>query len=191
MRRNQRVDGEAWRIRATSGVGASELALPRSLRRPRSLLLRDVVVYRCCFFNHRRYTTTLSPKLPPPPPTMPHRRRSYCCCCCCAAAVVLRLRLVSRAFVSKKKTGCSVVVMIVVIELGRAAVSQFILRGHRHLRPRRRCCCCCSHSRVRVFQKCFVFVVAGDPCCAVRLFVEFLLQTQPNACRSEYGLFQA
>ena len=32
MRRHQRVAGEAWRVRATSGVGASEPALPRSLR---------------------------------------------------------------------------------------------------------------------------------------------------------------
>ena len=32
MRRHQRVAGEAWHVRATSGVGASEPALPRSLR---------------------------------------------------------------------------------------------------------------------------------------------------------------
>ena len=32
MRRHQRVAGEAWRVRATSGVGASEPAFPRSLR---------------------------------------------------------------------------------------------------------------------------------------------------------------
>ena len=32
MRRHQRVAGEAWRVRATSGVGASEPALPCSLR---------------------------------------------------------------------------------------------------------------------------------------------------------------
>ena len=32
MRRHQRVAGEAWRVRATSGVGASEPALPRYLR---------------------------------------------------------------------------------------------------------------------------------------------------------------
>ena len=32
MRRHQRVAGEAWRVRATSGVGASEPALPRFLR---------------------------------------------------------------------------------------------------------------------------------------------------------------
>ena len=69
--------------------------------------------------------------------------------CCCAAAVVLtqRLRLVSPAFVYKiKKTGCSVVVvMMVMIEPGRAAVPQLMWRGHRHrhLLPRPRCCCCC------------------------------------------------
>ena len=61
---------------------------------------------------------------------------------------MLRLRLVSPAFVSKritKKTGCSVVVMIVVIEPGLAAVLQLISRGHRHrhlcARP---CRCCCG-----------------------------------------------
>ena len=32
MRRHRRVAGEAWRVRATSGVRASEPALPRSLR---------------------------------------------------------------------------------------------------------------------------------------------------------------
>ena len=32
MRRHQKVAGEAWRVRATSGVGASEPGLTRSLR---------------------------------------------------------------------------------------------------------------------------------------------------------------
>ena len=105
MRRHQRVAREAWRVRATSGlytlVGASEPALPRSLRLPRSLLLRDVVfIWWCCFFqpplNHNAVaeasTATATHAAPPPP--------YCCCCCCCAAAVALRLLLVYLAFVS-------------------------------------------------------------------------------------------
>ena len=101
VRRHQRVAGEAWRVRATSGAGASELALLRSLR-------CDLVF--CCFVmsyifghdfvNHRRYTAKRSLKPPPPPPPKPHgrrRRRRRCC----AAAAVLWLRFVSPAFVSK------------------------------------------------------------------------------------------
>ena len=44
MRRHQRVSGEAWPVRATSGVGASEPALPHSLRCDRVLC--------CCVMSH-------------------------------------------------------------------------------------------------------------------------------------------
>ena len=44
MRRYQRVAGQAWRVRATSGIGASEPALPRSL--PCDL------VHCCCVMSY-------------------------------------------------------------------------------------------------------------------------------------------
>ena len=110
-------------------------------------------------------------------------------CCGCSRC------LFRNVFLNKKiKTGGSVVVMIVVIEPGRAAAPQLIWRGHRHLHPRPtaaaaaaaaavlllRCCCCCaaSHSLVRVFQTCSAFAVAGDRCCCA-----WILYTSP------YGTF--
>ena len=161
MRRHQREAGEAWHVRATSGVGVSDPVLSRSLRFDLVLCCCVMPYSGLIFVNHRRYTTTLSPK---PPPTTPHgRRRRRCCCCCsccccscCAAAIVLRLRLVSPAFVSNKHDKkldfcCCGDDRGDRARPSRAAVPQLIWRGHRHrnLRPcPRRCCCCCLSNGV-------------------------------------------
>ena len=176
MRRHQRVAGEAWRVRATSGVGASEPALPRYLRcdivlcccvMSYSVLiwLTTVAIPQPCrrsLYRHRHRRRTADAARPPPP--LPLLLLLLCGGCFAAAAV-------GASFVCfiKKKTGCPVVVMIVVIEPGRAAVRQLIWRGYRQLRPRRcwRCrrgcgcgcgvatalllCRCCAAAAVLLF----------------------------------------
>ena len=187
MRRPQRVAGEAWRIRGTSGVGASKPALRRSLR-------CDLILC-CCVMSYSVQILSTTVAIPQRCRRSLHRHRHPRRTAAAATAAAVRrllccgcgwrlLRLFPK---KKKKTGCSVVVVVmnVVVEPGRAAVPQLIWRGHRHLRPRpRRCCCgcgcgaatalllllllllcCCSYSLVRVFQKCSAFVVAGDRCC--------------------------
>ena len=103
MRRHERVAGEAWRVRATSGVGASEPALSRSLR-------CDLVLC-CCVMSHSVLILSITVAIPQRCRRSLHRhrhpRRTVAAAAAAAAdaaamAVVLRLRLVSLAFVSKK-----------------------------------------------------------------------------------------
>ena len=75
MWRHQRVAGKTWRVRATSGVGASEPALPRSLR-------CDLVL---CFYVMSFSVVILSNTVAIPQNAVRPRR---CCCCCCYAAVL-------------------------------------------------------------------------------------------------------
>ena len=147
--RHQRVAGEAWRVRATSGVGASEPALPRSLR-------CDLVLC-CCVMSYSVLILSTTVAIPQLCRRSLHRHRhrhrhrhprgTAPAATAAAAAAVRRLLCCGcgwcllRLFLKDWLLCC--VVMIVVIEPGRAAVPQPIWRSHRHrhLRPHPRCCC--------------------------------------------------
>ena len=173
-RRHQRVVGEEWRVRATFGVGASEPALPRSLRCDLGL---------CCCVMSYYSVLTLSTNVAIPQRCCRsrnrHPSRTTAAAATAAAAIAVR-RLFAATAVGVscvcfkecryKKTGCSVVVvMIVVIERGRAAVPQLFWRvhRHRHLRPRpriHRCCCCCGSGCGAATAVCLTVLCWACPC---------------------------
>ena len=184
MRRHQRVSGEAWRVRATSGVGASETALPRSRRCDLGLC--------CCVISYSVLILSTTVAIPQRCRRSLHRHRrprrtaataTTAAAAAAAAAVVRRLLCCGcgwcllRLFLKNlSKTGCFVVVMIVVIEPGRAAVPQLIWRGHRHLRPRpRRCCCCCCSAAA-------VVLLLRYCCCCAAAVLLFCLMVLCWAC---------
>ena len=185
MRRNQRVAGEAWRVHATSGVGASEPALPRSLR-------CDLVLC-CCVMSYSVLVLSTTVAIPQRCRRILHRhpRRTVAGATAAAAAAAVRWLLcfgcgwcLLRLFV--KKLIKNWLFCCCGDDHGDRArpsccAASLNWRGHRHRRPRRfGCGCGCgaatavlllpsfySHSLVRVFQKCFAFVAAGHRYCCV------------------------
>ena len=128
MRRHQRVAGEAWRVRATSWVGASEPALPRSLR-------CDLVLC-CCMMSYSVLILSTTVAIPQGCRRSLRRHHHPRRTAAAATAAVRRLLCsgcgwcLLRLFLKKLiKNWLSVVVMIVVMEPGRAAVPQLIWRA--------------------------------------------------------------
>ena len=89
MRRHQSVAGEAWRVRATSGVGASEPALPCSLR-------CDLVLC-CCVMSYSVLILSTTVAIPQRCRQSLHRhrhpRRNAAAAAAAAAAALLGLPL--------------------------------------------------------------------------------------------------
>ena len=124
---------------------------------PRSLFLSYIVLYRFCqppSLSHNAVadtsTATDTHAARPPRLLLLLLLLLLLCGGCCVVAAV-GVSCIFFCFEIKYITVCSVVVvMVMVIEPGRAAVPQLIWQGlrHRHLRSRRccYCCCCCCFS---------------------------------------------
>ena len=148
MRRHQRVAGEAWRVRATSGVGASEPALPRSLR-------CDLVLC-CCVMSYSVLILSNTVAIPQRCRRSLHRhhhpRRTVAATAAAAAAATVQRRLLCcgcgwgllRLFLKKLKKN-----WLFCCGDGRgdrarpSCCAETHLTGHRLLRPRR-CFCYCG-----------------------------------------------
>ena len=157
MRRHQRVAGEAWYVRATSGVGASESALPRSLR-------CDLVLC-CCVMLYSVLILSANVAIPQRRRRSLHRhrhpRRTATAAATAAAAAAAAAAAVRRLLCC----GCGWCLLRSFLKKliknwlfcccgddrdrarpSRATVPQLIWQGHRHRhlrprpRPRRRCC---------------------------------------------------
>ena len=129
----------------------------------------------CLTLQSHRYTAAPSPKLPTPPPAPPRRRRRRRRCCCCWCLLRMFLKFKNRLSVVMALTSHCQCIYSSFCRLAAAvdttAAVPHILAG---LSPASApaaaaaavCGCCwgCSHSLLRMFQKCAVFVALIMPC---------------------------
>ena len=189
MRMQLRVAGKSWRVRATSGVGAIEPGLSLSLRldlvpcccvMSYSVLIWSKIVaipQRCRRSLYRHPLRIAAAAAAAATSAAAAERRLLLCCGCgwCLLRWFPKIQI---------KSHCSVDVVSC------------------------RCCCCCCGAVLTFSCTCFKSVLLSllrkiDAAvrgfcthhqvarfsCALCVFVEFLSQTQLNACRSECGLF--